>query len=244
MLSFPRNTNGMAILLIGDVFMLVPFARTLLLYLLIVLAVRFMGKRQVGEMQPAELVITILVSAVAAVPMQDIDIPLAHGVVPVLTLIAAEVLISALSLKSFFLRRLLSGKPVPVIRDGVIDRKAMVKLRLSLDDLFEDLRLNGVFDLRQVKFAQLETNGQLSLLLNTADAPATPRQLHCRATPEEPFYTVISDGVLITDALTQIEKSEAWLHRILQANGIGKVADVFLFCANVSGNTIVLKKED
>ena len=102
--------------------MLVPFFRTMILYVAIILAVRLMGKRQVGEMQPAELVITILVSAVASVPMQDLDIPLAHGLIPVFTLIAAEVLVSALSMKWLGLRRLLSGKPVPVIREGSIDQ--------------------------------------------------------------------------------------------------------------------------
>ena len=111
--------------------MLIPFFRTLILYLCIILAVRLMGKRQVGEMQPAELVITILVSAVAAVPMQDLDIPLSHGLVPVFTLIAAEVLISVLTLKCVPLRKLLSGQPVPVIRDGTIDQRAMEQLRLS-----------------------------------------------------------------------------------------------------------------
>lgn len=157
--------------------MLIPFLRTVILYLAIIVAVRLMGKRQVGEMQPAELVITILVSAVASVPMQDLDIPLAHGLVPVFTLIAAEVLVSALTLKCIPLRRLLSGKPVPVIRNGCIVQSALRKLRLSVDDLLEDLRLNGVFDLRQVAFAQIETNGQLSVLLQGAETPATAGQL-------------------------------------------------------------------
>ena len=151
--------------------MLIPFARTLILYLAIILALRLMGKRQVGEMQPSELVVTILVSAVASVPMQDIDIPLSHGLVPVLTLIAAEVLISALTLKNSRLRQLLAGKPVPVICGGKLEQSALKKLRLSTDDLLEDLRLNGIFDLRQVQFAQLETNGQLSVLLRSGDAP-------------------------------------------------------------------------
>ena len=189
------------LIMIRRAVMLVPFFRTMILYLAIILAVRLMGKRQVGEMQPAELVITILVSAVASVPMQDLDIPLAHGLIPVFTLIAAEVLVSALSMKWPGLRRLLSGKPVPVIREGSIDQQALRRLRLSTDDLLEDLRLNGVFDLRQVAFGQIETNGQLSVLLQAADAPVTPRQMGLAPARSGPFYVLISDGKTDLQAL-------------------------------------------
>ena len=209
--------------------MLIPLFRTLILYLCIILAVRLMGKRQVGEMQPAELVITILVSAVASVPMQDLDIPLSHGLVPVFTLIAAEVLISVLTLKWVPLRKLLAGQPVPVIRDGIIDQRGLKRLRLSLDDLAEDLRLAGVFDLRQVAFAQVETNGKLSVLQKDGGCG--------------PFFTLISDGILDPTALQQAGKSMKWLESILAAHGAKQVGDLFLFCADRSGNIIVLKKE-
>jgi len=223
--------------------MLVPFVRTLLLYLAIICAVRLMGKRQVGEMQPAELVVTILVSAVASVPMQDIDIPLAHGIVPILTLIAAEVLLSALSLRSARFRRLLTGRPVPVVRGGEIDQRALRALRLSVDDLCEDLRLAGVFDLRQVCLAQVETNGRLSVLTETADAPATPRQLGLTPQAQEPFSILIADGVLCESGLRQAEKSRAWLDGMIRAGGAQTPAEVFLFCANRRGDVILMKKE-
>lgn len=224
--------------------MLVPFFRTLILYVAIIVAVRLMGKRQVGEMQPSELVITILVSAVASVPMQDLDIPLAHGLIPVFTLIAAEVLVSALSLKWLGLRRLLSGKPVPVIRSGQVDQQALRKLRLSVDDLLEDLRLNGVFDLRQVAFGQIETNGQLSVLLQAADSPVTPRQMGLTTTQSGPFYVLISDGKADLQALQQLGRSKKWLDSILQANGASDCKKVFLFCADKQGNHIFLRKEE
>ncbi|MEA5040376.1 MAG: DUF421 domain-containing protein [Clostridiaceae bacterium] len=220
-----------------------PFVRTLLLYLAIVVAVRLMGKRQVGEMQPTELVVTILVSAVASVPMQDIEIPLAHGIVPILTLIAAEVLLSALSLKSYRFRRLMTGKPVPVISCGQVDQKSLRKLRLSLDDLCEDLRLAGVFDLRQVKLAQVETNGRLSLLLETKDAPATPRVMGLSPVPEEPFSILVSDGVLCETGLQQTEKTREWVLQIIKANGAAALEQVFLLCANKRGDVIFSRKE-
>lgn len=209
--------------------MLIPLFRTLILYFCIILAVRLMGKRQVGEMQPAELVITILVSAVASVPMQDLDIPLSHGLVPVFTLIAAEVLISVLTLKWIPLRKLLAGQPVPVIRDGIIDQRGLQRLRLSLDDLNEDLRLAGVFDLRQVAFAQVETNGKLSVLQKDGGCG--------------PFFTLVSDGIFDPEALQQTGKSMKWLESILEAHGVKQVEELFLFCADRSGNIIVLKKE-
>ena len=223
--------------------MLIPFARTLILYLAIILALRLMGKRQVGEMQPSELVVTILVSAVASVPMQDIDIPLSHGLIPVLTLIAAEVLISALTLKSSRLRQLLSGKPVPVISGGRLDQKALKKLRLSTDDLLEDLRLSGVFDLRQVQFAQLETNGQLSVLLRSGDAPATPAQLGQRVPQALPMRTLVADGAMREEPLRQLGLSRDWLERILKAAGVRQLKEVFLFCADEKGDHFLIKKE-
>ena len=223
--------------------MLIPFARTLILYLAIILALRLMGKRQVGEMQPSELVVTILVSAVASVPMQDIEIPLSHGLVPVLTLIAAEVLISALTLKSSRLRQLLSGKPVPVISGGRLDQNALKKLRLSTDDLLEDLRLSGVFDLRQVQFAQLETNGHLSVLLRSGDAPATPAQLGQRVPQALPMRTLVADGALREEPLRQLGLSRDWLERILKAAGIRQLKEVFLFCADEKGDHFLIKKE-
>lgn len=210
--------------------MLIPFFRTLILYACIILAVRLMGKRQVGEMQPGELVITILVSAVASVPMQDMDIPLAHGLVPVFTLIAAEVLVSALALKWVPLRRLLSGKPVAVIRDGRVDRRALKSLRMSLDDLLEDLRLESVFDLRRVAFAQVETNGRLSVL-QTDGGPG-------------PFYLLVADGRPDEAALSQLGKSADWLEAVLRAHGADHIGEVFLFCADRAGNMIFLRKEE
>lgn len=209
--------------------MLIPFFRTLILYFFIIVAVRLMGKRQVGEMQPGELVITILVSAVASVPMQDMDIPLGHGLVPVFTLIAAEVLVSALTLKWAPLRRLLSGKPVEVIRNGTVDREALRSLRMSLDDLMEDLRLEGVFDLRQVVFAQVETNGRLSVLQQDGGAG--------------PFYLLVADGKPDMNALARLGKSADWLEKVLRSYGASDCEEVFLFCSDRAGNRIFLRKE-
>lgn len=223
--------------------MLVPLFRTMILYLLIIAAIRFMGKRQVGEMQPSELVVTILVSAVASVPMQDISISLAHGVVPILALIAMEVVLSAFSLKWSGLRRVLTGNPVTIITNGELDQDALKRLRLSIDDVFEDLRLNGVFDLRQVHYAQVETNGQISVMLNTLDSPATARMLGLSPIADDPFHVLIADGCFSEKALASLGKSRAWLDRVVAANGAQSDADVFLLCANARGGIIFEKKQ-
>ena len=222
--------------------MLIPFFRTLLLFALIIIAVRFMGKRQVGEMQPTELVVTILVSAVASVPMQDIDIPLLHGVIPILTLIAAEVILSSISLKYVPFRRILSGNPITVIQDGKIDQENLKKLRLSIDDVCEDLRLKDIFDLRQVKYAQMETNGRLSVLINTLDSPATARMLSLSPIGAEPFHVLISDGYFSKESLASLGRGRDWMESVMRANGADKIKDVFLFCADKSGNIIFSKK--
>ena len=218
--------------------MLIPLIRTIILYLLIIVAIRFMGKRQVGEMQPAELVITILVSAVASVPMQDVSIPLAHGVVPIVALIAAEVVLSTLSLRWGGLRRLLSGNPVTVIEDGVLDQQALGRLRMSIDDILEDLRLKGVFDLRQVRWAQIETNGQLSVLLESASSPPTARLLGLSPDAAEPFHILIADGRFSPESLRSLGRTEAWMDSMLRAKGAKSRGAVFLLAAQKSGGII------
>lgn len=193
-------------------------------------------------MQPSELVITILMSAVISVPMQDIDVPLAHGVIPVVTLISSEVLISFITLKVPGFRRVLSGNPVPVIVNGVINEKALKKLRLTTDDVLEDLRLKNVFDLRTVRLAQIEPNGQISVLLHSEDSPTTPRQMNIKVSEAEPFYTLIIDGVLYPEALKAAGKTEEWMYSMIKSAGAKDQREIFLFHASKSGDIVITKK--
>ncbi|MBR4955266.1 MAG: DUF421 domain-containing protein [Clostridia bacterium] len=223
--------------------MLVPLIRTLILYFVIIFSMRFMGKRQVGEMQPAELVITILISAVASVPMQDIELPLVHGIIPIFTLVSAEVIISTLSLKHPKLRKLISGSPITIIRDGNIDQKAMQTLRITIDDLLEDLRLKDVYDLRTVRLAQMETNGRLSVMINSADLPPSAKDLRIKPSPSEPFNVIISDGQLADTSYASPQKSK-WLHSVIGTNGAHEIKDVFLLAYDGESNIIFAKKEN
>ena len=184
--------------------MYISLIRTVILYALIVCVLRLMGKRQIGELEPAELVATILISDLAAVPMQDIGIPLLSGVIPILTLLAMELIIAEVSIRSIRFRKLLCGKPVFLIRDGIIDQKAMAKNRFSLDELRESLREKGILDVSKVKYAVLETNGKLSTFLFPAYNPPTSNDLHIK-TGELSFpVAVISDGIILSDNLTYL----------------------------------------
>ena len=179
--------------------MLVLVIRTLILYLLVVVAMRIMGKRQIGELQPSELVIAIMISDLASVPMQAIDIPLLSGAIPVLTLLVWEVVMSYVSLKSKRMRRYISGEPSIVVYKGHINENELKKLRFNLNDLMEQLRIAGCPDISNVQAAVLETNGQLSVLEKKKDAS--------QGLP----YLLVSDGEVNENELKRAGKNTKWL---------------------------------
>lgn len=179
--------------------MLVLVIRTLILYLLVVVAMRIMGKRQIGEMQPSELVIAIMISDLASVPMQAIDIPLLSGAVPVLTLLVWEVVMSFVSLKSKRCRKYITGEPSIVVYNGHINENELKKLRFNLNDLMEQLRISGCPDISNVQAAVLETNGQLSVLEKKNDISS------------ELPYMLISDGEVNKSELKRAGKNMKWL---------------------------------
>lgn len=153
--------------------MLISFIRTVILYASIVISMRLLGKRQIGELEPSELAITVMLSELASVPMQDLEQPLAVGLVPIATLVVLGVLMSFLSMKSGKWRKLISGKPSIIICNGQTDLKELRRLRLNTDEVNEGLRLKNVEDIKIVKFGILETNGQLSIVLKEGSKPLT-----------------------------------------------------------------------
>lgn len=154
--------------------MSVTFLRTIILYILVVTGLRIMGKRQIGEMQPSELVVAIMISDLATIPMQDIGIPLMSGIIPIFTLIITEILLSALSLKHRKFRHFITGKPSVIIHNGKVLKKEMKKNRFNTDDLREQLRIQGYTKTENIHFAILETNGQLSIIPKKGRSPCTP----------------------------------------------------------------------
>ena len=139
--------------------MITALCRTVILYFLIMIGLRLMGKRQIGELEPSELVLTMMISDLATVPMQDFGIPLVNGVIPIVTLLAMSMLLSCVSLRNVRFRTLICGKPAIIIRNGKLQQDAMRHNRLTLDELFEELRTQGVTDISDVKYAILETGG-------------------------------------------------------------------------------------
>ena len=188
--------------------MIISFLRAVIIYLLLILCLRFMGKRQIGELQPTELVVTILISEVASIPLDDTDSPLFFSFLPVIVIICLEVIISGISLYSVKFRRLFTGKPIIVIDDGVIDQKALKSTRVSVSDLLDSLRLKGYFDVRSVKYAVLEMNGQLSVMPKEHEAPLSADTAKLKAKKKEIPFTVISDGELIKGHFKEVGTDE------------------------------------
>ena len=225
--------------------MITSFARTLILYFFIILCLRIMGKRQLGELQPSELVTSILISDLAAVPMQDLGIPLLQGVVPILTLFSAEMLISAFSARSIRFRSFFCGRTSILIRNGEIDQRELARQRINVTELLEELRLKDIFDLREVKYACLETNGALTIQPDPAKRPVTAGQLHIDTGSEPAFFTVlIAQGRVLTANLQGCGRDEAWLGAQLRSRGLERAEQVYLMLTDDRGGVVLVPRSD
>ena len=220
------------------------FFRTLILYFLIMAGLRLTGKRQIGELEPVELVLTMMISDLATVPMQDFGIPLLSGVIPILTLLSLSLLLSQLSLRSLRFRELVCGSPTVLIRDGKVQQAAMAKNRYTLDELLEELRSQGITSLSDVKYAVLENSGQLSLLPWTAEQPPTAKALGLPVEDEASLPTIlINDGRVLGRSLRRCGRDEAWLQQAIQERGFARPEEVFLLTYTPEGGVFCLGKE-
>ena len=224
--------------------MMTAFARTVILYFLIVIGLRLMGKRQIGELEPSELVLTIMISDLATVPMQDFGIPLLAGVIPILTLLALSMLMSQLSLRNLRFRELVCGTPAVLIRDGNIQQAAMRKNRYTLDELLEELRGQGISSVEEVKYAVLENSGQLSVLPWTQRQPPSAAQLQLEIEDDVTLPTVlINDGRVMRKNLTACGLDSLWLQAQLQERQLASPKEVFLLTLDEHGQISCVKKE-
>lgn len=223
--------------------MIIALFRTVILYLLIIGGIRLMGKRQIGELEPVELVFTLLIADLAAVPMQDFGIPLITGIVPIITLLCVTFLLSVFTAKSIRFRVLMCGKPSIIVENGKISQRAMRENRLTLDELQEELRIQGVTDLTTVKYAILETSGQLTVLLKAEEQPLTAGQFGL--TPKEQGIPtlIISDGRLMAENLHHRGLDEKWLQKQLEHNHVRRVRDVFMLTVDEDNTVYFVKKE-
>lgn len=201
--------------------MILSYLRTIILYLVLIGVIRLMGKRQIGQMEPSEFVVTMLVANLASIPMQDAGIPLFSGLVPILTVLGVELILSALSLKSILFRKMLCGKPVILVENGHILQKNLRKTQVTLDELTGHLRQKDILDLTTVQYAILETNGDLSVFPYPAHRPASAKEAGIEVKKQSFPITIISDGKLLNENLTTAGKDSRWVQRVLKEKDAG-----------------------
>ena len=224
--------------------MITAFFRTIILYFVLMAGLRLMGKRQIGELEPSELVLTLIISDLASVPMQDFGIPLVHGVFPIVTLLCLSMLLSFFSLKSIRFRAIVCGQPTVIIREGRVLQQNMARNRFTVDELFEQLRSQGYSDLSSVKYAILETSGQVSILPYTKASPVTPQVMNLEV-PDDVTLPVllINDGHVMTDNLRASGYDRKWLDRQLSDRRLTSPRQVFLLTVDESGGVVCVTKE-
>ena len=223
--------------------MLVTLSRAFILYILIIVCMRVMGKRQLGELQPTELVITILLSEIAAIPMQDNALPLGNSIVAVLLLVALEVINSVVVLKVPGMRSLLQGNSLVIIRDGVIDQKQMKRLRFTMDDLFDQLRQKDVFDISDVRYAIVETNGQLSVMLKPEKENVTAEMADLPNETKGLLCMVINDGKFLKRSFKESDMDEEKIYSILEKEKT-ELDEVLFMVADKEGNYTIVKRDE
>ncbi len=222
--------------------MILSYVRTIILYLVLIAVIRMMGKRQVGQMEPSEFVVTMLVANLASIPMQDSGIPLYSGLVPILTVLGVELVLTGLNMRCVRLRRLLCGKPVILIENGKIIQENLQSTRVTLDELTELLRTKDMLTAENVQYAILETNGELSVFPYPQFAPANAADAGIRVPGQSMPYTVIADGRLYEANLRLCGREMGWLNKELKARN-AKIKSTFLMTVDGTGHIYWVPKE-
>lgn len=221
--------------------MLLIFTRTIIIYVVVLIVVRFMGKREIGQMQPFELVISIMIADLAATPMAEIGIPILYGIIPIFGLLFMHIIISVLNIKSIRVREIICGKPRILINKGRIDEKALIKENLTINELQERLRVNNVNNISEVEYAILETSGQISVVLKTSKRPVTPENLNLFSQETKMSYDLVIDGRIMEDNLNKLHKDKSWLKNELSKYKLN-TKDTLIFVLNEDGTYYCQKK--
>ena len=233
---------GNAVKKIGGENVILSYLRTVILYLVLIAVIRMMGKRQIGQMEPSEFVVTMLVANLASIPMQDEGVPLHSGLVPILTVLGLELLLSAFSLASVKFRRLLCGKPVILIENGKVLQQNLRKTRITMDELSGHLREKDVLEIRKVQYAILETNGNLSVFPFPKYCPPSAKEAGVQVNKQYLPVTVVEDGYLFRENLRLAGKTESWVERVLRERGV-TLAETWLLTVDGSDKVEFLQKD-
>ena len=223
--------------------MYISILRTLILYIIIVVVLRVMGKRQIGQLQPFELVVVLMIAELATIPSQDIGVPLVSGLIPVLVLLFVGLCTSQLTMKNHRIRNIVSGVPALVIHRGVVLEKTLKQQGYTLSDLFEQLRAKDVFFIGDIEHAVLETNGELSIVLKSAKRPATPEDHKISLQDGEIPLALIMDGQVQKQNLRRLGLEINWLKKNLKSHGVERVEDVFIAYSDADKNLFVQAKK-
>ena len=215
--------------------------RTVVIYLVLIAAVRLMGKRQIGQLEASEFVVTMLAANLAALPIEDPEFSMAEGITAIVVIVVLERILSVGAMRSIWFRKLLCGKPVILIDNGKILRENLRRTRIHLDELTEHLRQREVLDLRTVRYAILETNGSLSVFLWAGDRPATAKEAGIKAREELLPVTIVSDGILLQENLPVAGKDRAWVDKVLMQRGAA-VEDTLLLTVDQTDRIVFYSK--
>lgn len=213
------------------------------IYAVLMLFMRLMGKRQLGELEPSDLIVTILISEVSATPISSPEKPLYYGIAPAATLFALDLVVSLLMAKSVRLRSLFSGKPALLIVHGRIDQRQMRRNRFTPDELAEALRNQGALDLNEVEYAILETDGKLNVVLSPGSRPVTAAQMNIPAEDAGYPLIVINEGRVLADNLKILGKDEKWLEKYLRSQKLSSPRDVYMMTADMAGGIFLSPRE-
>lgn len=216
--------------------------RSVVIYLFVLVIIRLMGKRQVGEMQPFEFVITLIIADLACIPMAELAVPLVHGIVPIFSLLIVHFLICVISRKSMKLRYLLSGRPAIVIGPNGISYNELKKLNMTLDDMIEALRGCDVFNIEEVQYAIIETNGKMCVIKKAELEPATRQDMKVKITPSALPVNIIMDGKLMKENVSLTGINDAFIDECLKKANVNKIKDVLLFTLDNNGNCFIQAK--
>ena len=224
--------------------MLIVFIRVLIIYITVLVFLRLMGKRQIGEMQPYEVVITLIIADLATLPMSDSNIPLLHGILPLAILVLLHYLITLLTRKNAKIRRIVSGQPVVVISPNGLEYKAFKSLNITIDDISEMLRQNGYYSFDQILYAIIETNGKISVIPKSDNAPATAQDLGVNNPPAKIPSIVISDGKMMKSQMQEIQIDVEKLNKILNHLKVSSVKDLIILSIDNDGKLFYQTKTE